>query len=239
MLRSGRAVVAQLIADRQSRSGSSTTESAARTAFLSYWAATAVLVSAAFVLSGIPRGLTTSRYVVPVAYAVVIIVAVTVARAPGVWRRALVAVGASAIILAAVVSIDQRQIQAAAYAPSHEVAEQLASFAAHEHLTIGYAGYWDASPLTWELDARLKVYPVIQCGASLCPFPYHKINTWYLPSPLSRSFFVVDSRLLRLGAYGAVSSVPSSWGAPTQVAHIGQLTVYVFPYNLAVKLLPS
>jgi hypothetical protein len=88
-------------------------------------------------------------------------------------------------------------------------------------------------------DPRVTVYPVITCGSRLCPFPYHKINTWYLPRPLARSFFVVDARLLRLRAYGALSGAPAAWGQPSQIAHLGPLTVYVYPYNLAAKLLPT
>ncbi|MFL5864741.1 MAG: hypothetical protein ACJ780_28925 [Solirubrobacteraceae bacterium] len=237
-LRVGRAFAAELVVKGGGVRGRSP-RAGARTAFLSYWAASAVLVSAAFVLTSLPRGLGSSRYVVTVAYAVVVILVVLAAGSPGAWKAAVAATGSSAIILAAAVSIDRRQIQAVAYAPSQGVAEQLDRFATREHLTVGYAGYWDASPLTWELNGRLRVYPVIRCGTNLCPFPYHKINTWYLFRKLPRSFFVVDARLLRLHAYGAISAVPTSWGTPTQVAHIGQLTVYVYPYNLAVKLLPE
>ncbi|MGO9961374.1 MAG: hypothetical protein ACLP50_36275 [Solirubrobacteraceae bacterium] len=236
-LRSGRVFVRDLAARGRYPDSGASPRAAARSAFLAFWVATAVLVSAAFALSSVPKGLLSSRYVVTVGYAVVVIVVVSVASSAAAWRSILVAAGSSAIILAAGVSLAQRQIENTAYAPTQAVATRLARFAAREHLTIGYAGYWDASPLTWELDARLRVYPVIQCGPTLCPFPYHKINTWYLPRPLARTFFLVDSRLISENAYGAITTVPSSWGPPEQVAHIGQLTVYVYPYNLAGKLL--
>jgi hypothetical protein len=237
-LRSGRVFVRDLASRGPRPSAIVAPRSAARSAFLAFWVASAVLVSAAFVLSSVPRGLLTSRYVVTVGYALVVIVVVSVASWGAAWRTAPVAAGSSVIILAAGVSLAQRQVQNTAYAPTQTIAARLARFAAREHLTVGYAGYWDAAPLTWELDARLRVYPVIQCGATLCPFPYHKINTWYLPRPLARTFFLVDSRLISQNAYGAITTVPSSWGSPEQVAHIGQLTVYVYPYNLAAKLIP-
>jgi hypothetical protein len=82
------------------------------------------------------------------------------------------------------------------------------------------------------------VYPLITCGSRLCPFPYHKINTWYLPRPLARSFFIVDARLLRRRAYGALRGPPAAWGPPQQTAHLGPLTVFVYPFNLAGRLLP-
>ncbi|MGZ4191871.1 MAG: hypothetical protein ACXVRW_05400 [Solirubrobacteraceae bacterium] len=233
------AIVGRLVTAGRDRS-SWTAEAAAGAAFVCYWAAVAVVLSAAFVFSGLAKGLTTSRYLVPVGYAVVVIAAVGAARTPASWRAVAVAAGASAIILSAAVSLTQRHIQDTAYAPGQGVAKQLARFAAREHLSTGYAGYWDASALTWELhDPRVTVYPVITCGSTLCPFPYHKINTWYLPRPLARSFFIVDSRLLRLRAYGALSGPPAAWGSPRQIVHLGPLTVYVYPYNLAAKLLPS
>jgi hypothetical protein len=237
-LRCGRVFVLDLAERGRYPDAAASPRAMARTAFLAFWVASAVIVSAAFALSSVPRGLLSSRYVVTVGYAVVVIVAISVASSAARWRAVLVTAGSSAIILAAGVSLAQRQVESRAYAPTQAIATRLARFAAREHLTIGYAGYWDASPLTWELDARLRVYPVIQCGSSLCPFPYHKINTWYLPRPLARTFFLVDSRLISENAYGAITTVPSSWGPPEQVAHIGQLTVYVYPYNLAGKLLP-
>jgi hypothetical protein len=233
------ALVAQLATTRRDRSRW-TAETAARAAFVCYWGAAAVLVSAAFVFSGLPKGLTTSRYLVPAGYAVVVIAAVGAAGARAAWRAVAVAAASSAIILSAAVSLAQRQIQDAAYAPGEGTAQQLARFAAREHLSTGYAGYWDASALTWEMnEPGVAVSPLITCGSSLCPYPYHKINTWYLPRPLARSFFIVDSRLLRLRAYGALSGAPAAWGPPHQVVHLGPLTIYVYAYNLAAKLLPS
>ncbi|HEY2319435.1 MAG TPA: hypothetical protein VGH67_14110 [Solirubrobacteraceae bacterium] len=232
-------VVAQLVTAGRDRPGR-TAQSAARSAFVCYWAAVAVLLAGAFVFSELPRGLTTSRYLVPAAYAVVVIAAVWAAGSAAAWRAAVVVAASSAIILSAAVSLAQRHIQATAYAPGADTARQLVRFAEREHLHTGYAGYWDASALTWELhDPGVTVYPVITCGSSLCPFPYHKISSWYLPRPLARSFFIVDSRVLRLRAYGALSGPPAAWGPPGQVAHLGPLTVYVYPYNLAAKLLPT
>ena len=232
-LRCGRVFVRGLAA--RGRHSDASPRAAARSAFVAFWVASAVLVSAAFALLSVPQGLLSSRYVVTVGYAVIIIVAVSVSGSAA-GRAVLAAAGSSAIILAAGVSLAQHRIENRAYAPTQAIATRLARFAAREHLTIGYAGYWDASPLTWELDALLPVYPVLPCGPGLCPFPYHKINTWYLARPLARTFLLVDSRLISENAYGAIATVPSSWGPPEQVAHIGQLTVYVYPYNLAGKL---
>ena len=233
------AVVAQLATAGRDRSRW-TAEAAARAAFICYWAAAAVLVSAAFVFSGLPKGLTTSRYLVPAGYAVVVIAVVGAARAParGEPRRSRRHRRRSSCRPRC------RWRSGTSRTPPTRPVRALRGdwrgSPAREHLSTGYAGYWDASALTWELhDPRVAVYPLITCGSSLCPYPYHKINTWYLPRPLARSFFVVDSRLLRLRAYGALSRPPTAWGPAHQVVHLGPLTIYVYPYNLAAKLLPS
>lgn len=78
------AVGAQVTATRRDRSRW-TAEAVARAAFVCYWSAAAVLLCAAFVFSGLPKGLTTSRYLVPAGYAVVVIAAVGAARARSRW----------------------------------------------------------------------------------------------------------------------------------------------------------
>ena len=137
-------------------------------------------------------------------------------------------------------SLAQPRIQDAAYAPGQGTAQRLARFARREHLSTGYAGYWDASALTWQLhDPRVAVYPLITCGSSCARTPYHKINTWYLPRPLARSFFMVMRGCCVYGLMGR-SAVPRRRGGRRGgVVHLGPLTIYVYSYNLAAKLLPS
>jgi hypothetical protein len=107
--RSGRVFVRDLAARRRHADAGASARAAARSSLLAYWIATGVIVSAAFVLTSIPVGLLTSRYVVTVGYAVVVIVALSVASSPVNWRTVLVAAGSSAIILAAGVSLAQQR----------------------------------------------------------------------------------------------------------------------------------
>jgi hypothetical protein len=79
------------------------------------------------------------------------------------------------------------------------------------------------------------VYPVIFCGRVLCRFPYHQISSWYTPRPAERTFLVVDCALAVLNTVG---SPPANLDKPIATTSIGQLTVFVYPYDIAAKLGP-
>jgi hypothetical protein len=114
------------------------------------------------------------------------------------------------------------------------VAHQIERIAARDHLSIGYAGYWDAAPTTWATNFRLHVYPVSICdqNAHLCPFDLHVISSWYTPRPGIGSFLLIDPSLSN------VSAPTPDLGPPTAVYHIGRVTMYTYPYDLATKVMP-
>jgi hypothetical protein len=79
------------------------------------------------------------------------------------------------------------------------------------------------------------VYPVSVCdqGAHLCPFDLHYISSWYTPRPGVGSFLLTDRRL-RL-----VPAPTPDLGPPVAVYRVGQLTMYVYRYDLAERLSPT
>jgi hypothetical protein len=169
-----------------------------------------------------------------VAYALVVIVVLSAVERPVLWRRALLVAGSSVIIAGSGLALVQRQIQTTAQ-PAGAVANGLLRFARANGLSVGYAGYWDASPLTWELRTKLQVYPVIFCGRVLCRFPYHEISSWYTPRPGKRTFLVVDPTLAVLNTLGGP---PANLGKPIATASIQQITVFVYPYDIASRIGP-
>lgn len=236
-LRLGRSMTLALASrGRGHRAGESTTQ-VARIVFLWFWLASALILSVAFVVSSVPVGVATFRYVVPVAYALIVVVTVTVATTGRTWTKALVTAGVSLVVAASAVGMLHRQIQTANTTyPNPAVAGALLRFAQSHGLSVGLSGYWDAYPLMWETKARLLVYPVLTCpGGKFCAFPYHRISSWYTPRPLARTFFVADPTLASANGVGGPAP---SLGKPMQVAHIDQLTVYVYPYDIRSKILP-
>ena len=113
------------------------------------------------------------------------------------------------------------------------VANQIARIAAREHLSVGYAGYWDASPVTWTTGFRVQVYPVAVCdqNAHLCRFDLHFISSWYSPRPRTGSFLLTDDR-----SNESVTKPTPDLGRPTAVYRIGPIEMYTYPYDLAARI---
>jgi hypothetical protein len=201
----------------------------ARAAFIVYWTVSAAFLTLAFLVSADPVDLGADRYLVGVIYAAAAVVPVAVAR----HRAAQAAALAGTIIFAltATLSIGKRAPDQPTL-PSATEADAVARIAAKNHVLIGYAGYWDAAPMTWATHFRIRVYPVRKCGRSLCQFYEHVISSWYIPRPSTRSFLLQDPTLP-----ARVSPSPA-FGDPSAVYRVGEMTMYLYPYDLASKIGP-
>jgi len=106
-------------------------------------------------------------------------------------------------------------------------------------LDHGYAGYKDASPLTYASDFEVRSYPVNMCGSAVpvpqrCQFPLHTMDSWYEPRPRIRTFYIWDDR--SQGPDVHVARPPSHWGRPFATARFGHLHLYAYDYDLAYVL---
>jgi hypothetical protein len=197
----------------------------ARRAFFTFWCSSAILLSLAFVLSAAPVDIHADRYLVGLVYA-----------AAAVVPAAVVLVGTCVFALGAIVSI-ARGISTEGtefHTPvSSGVAAQIARIARREHLTVGYAGYWDAAPVTWATGFRVQVYPVAVCdqNAHLCHFDLHYISSWYSPRSGSGSFLLTDNR-----SNESVTAPTPDLGRPTAVYRIGPIRMYTYSYDLAARI---
>jgi hypothetical protein len=203
-----------------------------RLAWCVFWGSSLVLLSAAFIFSAIPEDLGSSRYLVGAIYAAAALVPLLGSR--GAAARAAVTAGATLYAFTGWLALAQhRLIDSPPASPSYRLASAVEGFARREHLSVGYAGYWDAAPIAWATHLRVKVYPVDDCAGNqhLCGFELHFISSWYTPAPAMRTFLLVDP------AYPAVPSAPTpDLGAPIAVHQIGAVTMYVYPYNIASRL---
>jgi hypothetical protein len=120
--------------------------------------------------------------------------------------------------------------------PGPDTAAALARFAHHEGVTYGYGGYWDAEELTWGTDFKVLVRPVRVCTSrthALCYPQLGMISSWYTPRPGIRSLLVVDS----LGtSFNGVLAPDPSLGKPLSARQLGDIEVYVYPYDIASRL---
>jgi hypothetical protein len=197
-----------------------------------YWAASIVLVSGGFVVTTAPAGLSAVRYVFTLWPALLTLAALVYARRVHVWLALLATV--SAVIGCAEIHRGFYTASSGKQPSADEVA-RLERIASVNHLDHGYAGYWDAAPITLESDFKLRAYPLEPCGATgYCPFHLHVIESWYRPKPGARTFYVVGDQTL----LPALGPPPGSWGHPAKTIRIGHLTVYVFDYDIATRLEP-
>ena len=190
-----------------------------------------MLLSAGFIVSSTPVDIFSDRYLVGLIYAAAALVPLLAAESLA--RRLALAACASVFAFTGLLLLQQGQGSAnIGNFPSDGVSGQLARIAHREHLTTGYAGYWDAAPITWATHFQVRVYPIFACGTGLCPFSIHYISSWYTPRAGIHTFLVSDPT-----QPVAAPPVPSL-GKPIAVHRIGELTMYVYPYDIASRFQP-
>jgi cytochrome b561 len=212
-----------------------TQRDAARVAHLGFWLLAGLILTVAFVLSSVPVDRESSRYIVGVAYALAAVLPVLAFGAER-WARPAVALGVCVVVAGSLAALIRKDVEEnPSRFPTGLVSGPLAELVEVERLDHGYGDYWDAAALTWQSKAVAKVYPVTRCGDDLshyCPFPYHRISTWYEPRPGTRSFLVVDK------TQPSVHQPDPRFGEPERVVGIGQLEVHVYDYDIATRLGP-
>jgi hypothetical protein len=209
-----------------------------RAAHVLFWTAAGALTALTFLISSLPVDKFTSRYVIVTLYSVAALLAVAGAASTG-WRRAAVTGGVALVALSGVASLARRDLQdnPAGY-PTGGVSGQVADLVAEEGLDHGYAGYWDAAPITWQTKARARVYPIEPCIPGLprkggyCPFPFHRIDSWYRPKEGVRTFLVIDP------TQPGVQAPDPRFGPAERTERIGQLEVRVYGYDIASRFSP-
>jgi hypothetical protein len=207
---------------------------AARRAYVVFWLLAGVVLAVAFTLTSTPIDRYSARYVVTVGYAGVALVPLAALAAHARWR--IVVVAATCLVLTgAIAGIVRGDLQDNPTGfPTGDVSGPLERLAAAQGLKYGYAGYWTAAPLTWQTKAAVQVYPVRRCtgGATLCPFPFHRISSWYTPRRGVRTFLIVDPRQT---SAGAPRSPDPDFGRPARSEIVGHLDVFIYDYDIAAR----
>jgi hypothetical protein len=203
---------------------------AVRRALLLFWTASALLLTLAYVTSAAPVDIFSVRYLLGLVYAVAVVLPVICVRRP--LPRLAAYLATSVFALSGVIAMVQGQVfNVATNLPSPNAMAGIDTIAEQHHLHLGYAGYWDAAPMTWASHMRVDVYPVQSCGATMCQYGLHTISNWYTQSA-RRSFIVTDSEQPLL------AGPPSALGRPVATYQVDELTMYVYNYDVASKIGP-
>jgi hypothetical protein len=202
---------------------------AVRSAHVLFWGSSALLLSAAFILSSAPIDVESGRYLVGLLYAAAAVVPLIGLR--GTLARAAVVAGTAVFALTGVIgAADETATSNTGSFPTASLATRIATLARSLHLDRGYAGYWDAAPITWQSNFGVHVYPLYNCGSNrLCPAPLHFISSWYGVHG-GPTFLLVDP------TQPFVPTAPAYLGKPSAAYSIGQITMFVYPYDIAAQL---
>ncbi len=198
-----------------------------------YWLSSALAVCGAFVVSSAAEKTSHVSYYITVLFSIAAIVPLVISR--GVIQRTLVLGAVSIFFVGSIVGLKRNYLQVTEPPLAHYAA-QIVKLARANNARTGYAGYWDASSLTWNSHSQVVVRPLVQCSnsprAPICPFVLMRTPSWYVPRP-RRSFLLVDPNNLY------VTTLPSGLGTPIASYAIGSIQMYVYPYDIASQLGPG
>ncbi len=198
-------------------------------AWCAFWGLSLVFLSLAFLVSSVPVEIYDDRYLVGLIYAAAALLPLGATHSA--MRQAAVVAGTSVFAFTGIVGLlEGHATENTAHWPAGHLDGEVMAIARREHLKIGYAGYWDAAAITWGTHLAVHVFPLATCGNQYCPFYEHYISSWYTPRPGVRTFLLSDSTVALGTPY-----LPQL-GKPSAVYAIGQLTMYVFPYDIASRI---
>lgn len=213
----------------------------ARGAQATYWTVSAGLLVVAYLFTTVGIDIATRRYLVTVAYAVVILGVSRAATLSRLWRLPTTAAVAALILTGAIGLFQHSLRKAEPTAPTPAMAKVVTRLTDREHVTVVYTGYWDAYPLAWLSPSNAdEIYPVLTCGSDLCAWTKLQgagtgINTWYTPRRVARSLLVLDNDLDRADRLRSLP--PRSLGSPAARYSLagGRLHAYLYDYDIAAR----
>jgi hypothetical protein len=210
------------------RLGRVTPARAAREAWLVFWGTTILVTCIAFVVTNLPDGIPSSRYLMTVYFGVA---ALLPAMVRSLRARTVVTAAVALFALISVVTLasEGRSTYGTPLA-SRDVAS-FTRFAAQSGLTVGYADYATAPALTWATGLKVQVLPVQPCGQTVCAFYLNTISSWYTPRAATRTFLIVDAATQN--SYLPVTGTSRAFGKPVSTQQFGDLTVYVYGSDIA------
>jgi hypothetical protein len=191
-----------------------------------YWTSSAVLTCIAFSLSTRTDSPNESYYATLI-FSVAAIIPLLLR--PRFATRWLIPVGVSVFFTASLVGLTNHYMDVLVKPISHYVPE-IVNTAKANHVKVGYAGYWEASSLTWTSREQVLVRPAGPCEnptrKSICAFPLATVPSWYAPTE-SRTFLLLDSDEVLDHTFN------TNLGRPIATYSFGPLQMYIYPYDIA------
>jgi hypothetical protein len=204
----------------------------ARLAYVSFWSICLVSTLVTFTFVDAAGNVGAARYLLGAYVAVAALVPLLTER--GLGFRLSVAAAVSLLAALATFQLLRVPVNPQNASPSTSDENALVRFAGAHRLRYGYAGYWDSMPFSWASDFAVEVFPVVECGETgltLCPFSLDHVSSWYAPRARTPTFLIVDPAVPF-----PVTAPDPALGKPVFSTTIGQLRIYVYPYDIASRL---
>jgi hypothetical protein len=231
LLAAGIRSAASLLASRRRADSRATPTQTALAVHVVYWVSSATMACGAFAFSTFLAARDEAFYVTVTFSAAAVIPLFLRSRSPARW---LVPLGASICFAASLVGLTGAPIWGVAPLAHYE--PYVLKLTRTYDAAAGYAGYWDASSLTWSSGERIKARPVFAClhppGANLCIFSQETVPSWYAPRR-QHSFLLIDADEYY------VRSLPEGLGRPLAAYAFGPIRMYIYPYDIASRLGPE
>jgi hypothetical protein len=196
-----------------------------------FWV-TVLAAGLAVFLIGSPNPVTTDgRYLLGPYVAIAALLPLMLERGLG-WKM-IVTAGVTLFATSALVQFNSGVKEMSKGYETAGIAHRVAAFAQQQHVAVGYGYYWNSIDLMWESDFKVNVYPIQRCKTdprSLCTFREISMSNWDTPHGNVRSMLVVNPKARQ------VRRVEKAFGAPIAEARVGNLFLYVYPYDIASKL---
>jgi hypothetical protein len=183
-------------------------------------------------LIGSPNPWTTDgRYLLGPYVAIAALLPLMLERGLG-WKL-VVAAGVSLFAFSALYQFNSGVTEMATGFETVGVSKAIAKYAEQEQVAVGYGFYWNSIDLMWESDFKVKVYPIQRCSYDkhrLCTFNEISMSNW------DRSHGKVRSMLIVNPTARQVRRREAAFGPPIAKTRIGNLLIYVYPYDIAPML---
>jgi hypothetical protein len=122
--------------------------------------------------------------------------------------------------------------------PNQRMTGAIERFARAHGASVGYSGYWDTMPVTWNSTLAVQLLPIQACGfpSGWCEDSEIQISSWYTPRPHTNTFLLVDTRP---GVPLAITAPPANFGHPIAGEVLGEgFSIYVYNHDLAGDISP-
>ena len=194
-----------------------------------FWASSVLLVAGSFVFSTFVVDTTSTRYLLTFFYAVVAVIPLWAAH--GNTRQLLAGLAAAAFCVASAFSLVSL-VGIHYFQPTFTVdlPQVIPTLEAHR-LTRGYAGYWEANPISWQTEGGVSTYPVWDTPA-MHRFVSNVDTSWYdSGDPRTASFLLIDP-----GAPNVTQTPNPPLGTPLDTIRVGRFIILVYSQDIGPSL---